>query len=219
MNFRRPAQITQAATAAVDYLDTIIERDPSLRSRGEAALHPTVVAMLGYRSAHRLYQRRMYKTARVLSLIARLASGGIEIHPGAQIGRRFFVDHGCGVVIGETAIIGDDVTLFHQVTLGSTGWWNDAKRGPGARRHPRLGDGVTIGANASVLGPVMIGDNATIGAHALVLGDIPPGALVHAPRGTVLEARADRPNVGRLRLAQPAEQGAPDLRPAALGGK
>lgn len=219
MNVPRPAQITQAATAAVDYLDTIIKRDPSLRSRGEAALHPTVVAMLGHRSAHRLYRRRMYKTARVLSLIARLASGGIEIHPGAQIGRRFFVDHGCGVVIGETAIIGDDVTLFHQVTLGSTGWWNDAKRDPGARRHPRLGDGVMVGANASVLGPVVIGDNATIGAHALVLGDVPSGALVHAPRGTVLEARADRPNVGRLRLAQPAEQDAPAVRPAALGGK
>lgn len=219
MNFPRPAQITQAVTAAADYLDTIIKRDPSLRSRGEAALHPTVVAMLGHRTAHRLYRRRMYKAARVLSLIARLASGGIEIHPGAQIGRRFFVDHGCGVVIGETAIIGDDVTLFHQVTLGSTGWWNDAKRDPGARRHPRLGDGVTVGANASVLGSVAIGDNATIGAHALVLGDVPSGALVHAPRGTVLEARADRPDVGRLRLAQPADQDAPAVRPASLGGK
>ena len=108
MNSPRPAQITQVVTAAADYLDTIIERDPSIRSRGEAALHPTVVAMLGHRIAHRLYRRRMYKAARVLSLIARLASGGIEIHPGAEIGRRFFVDHGCGVVIGETAIIGDD---------------------------------------------------------------------------------------------------------------
>jgi serine O-acetyltransferase len=219
MNSPRPTQITQVITAAADYLDTIIERDPSIRSRGEAALHPTVVAMLGHRIAHRLYRRRMYKTARVLSLIARLTSGGIEIHPGAEIGRRFFVDHGCGVVIGETAIIGDDVTLFHQVTLGSTGWWNDAKRDPGERRHPQLGDGVTVGANASVLGPVVIGDNATIGAHALVLGDVPPGALVHAPRGTVLEARADRPSVGRLRLAPPAEQDAPVVRPAALGGK
>lgn len=219
MNFPRPAQLTQAVTAAADYLDTIIKRDPSLRSRGEAALHPTVVAILGHRIAHRLYRRHMYKAARVLSLITRLASGGIEIHPGAQIGRRFFIDHGCGVVIGETATIGDDVTLFHQVTLGSTGWWNDIKCDPGARRHPRLGDGVTVGANASVLGPVVIGDNATIGAQALVLGDVPPGALVHALRGTVLEARADRPNAGRLRLAQPAEQGAPALRPAALGGK
>jgi serine O-acetyltransferase len=214
------AQIKRAATAAAEYLDTIIKRDPSIRSRSEAALHPTVVAMLGHRIAHRFYRRRMYKSARVLSLIARLASGGIEIHPGAEVGRRFFVDHGCGVVIGETAIIGDDVTLFHQVTLGSTGWWNDAKRGLEERRHPRLGDGVTVGANACVLGPVVIGDHAMIGAQALVISDIPPHAVVHAPRGAVIEAGASRSNVNRLRLAPRAEEeDAPTLRPAALGGK
>jgi len=199
------APIKQAAAAATDYLDTIIKRDPSIRSRSEAALHPTVVAMLGHRIAHRFYQRRMYKAARALSLIARLASGGIEIHPGAEIGRRFFVDHGCGVVIGETAIIGDDVTLFHQVTLGSTGWWNDAKRDPGERRHPRLGDAVTVGANACVLGPIMIGDHAMIGAQALVLSDVPPHAVVHAPRAAVIEAGASRSNINRLHLAPRAE--------------
>ncbi len=214
------AQISRAAAAAAEYLDTIIKRDPSIRSRSEAALHPTVVAMLGHRIAHRFYQRGMYKSARVLSLIARLASGGIEIHPGAEIGRRFFVDHGCGVVIGETAIVGDDVTLFHQVTLGSTGWWNDTERGLAERRHPRLGDGVTVGANACVLGPVVIGDHAMIGAQALVLSDIPPHAVVHAPRGAVIEVGASRSNVNRLRLAPSAEeQDAPTLRPAALGGK
>ncbi len=214
------APIKQAAAAATDYLDTIIKRDPSIRSRSEAALHPTVVAMLGHRIAHRFYQRRMYKAARALSLIARLASGGIEIHPGAEIGRRFFVDHGCGVVIGETAIIGDDVTLFHQVTLGSTGWWNDAKRDPGERRHPRLGDAVTVGANACVLGPIMIGDHAMIGAQALVLSDVPPHAVVHAPRAAVIEAGASRSNINRLHLAPRAEEeDAPALRPAALGGK
>lgn len=215
------AQIKRAAAAAAEYLDTIIKRDPSIRSRSEAALHPTVVAMLGYRIAHRFYRRRMYKSARVLSLIARLASGGIEIHPGAEIGRRFFVDHGCGVVIGETAIIGDDVTLFHQVTLGSTGWWNDAERGLGERRHPRLCDGVTVGANACVLGPIVIGDHAMIGAQAVVLSDIPPRAVVHAPRGAVIEAGASRSNINRLRLAPRAEEDEdlPALRPAALGGK
>ena len=214
------AQIKRAAAAAAEYLDTIIKRDPSIRSRSEAVLHPTVVAMLGHRIAHRFYRRRMYKSARVLSLIARLASGGIEIHPGAEVGRRFFVDHGCGVVIGETAIIGDDVTLFHQVTLGSTGWWNDAERGLGERRHPRLCDGVTVGANACVLGPVVIGDHAMIGAQALVISDIPPHALVHAPRGGVIEAGASRSNINRLRLAPRAEEeDAPTLRPAALGGK
>lgn len=219
MIFTLAAQIEQAAASAAEYLDTTIKRDPSLRSRGEAVLHPTVVVMLGHRIAHRLYQRRMYKAARALSLIARLASGGIEIHPGAEIGRRFFVDHGCGVVIGETATIGDDVTLFHQVTLGSTGWWNDAKRGPGGRRHPRLGDGVTVGANACVLGPVVIGDNATIGAQALVVDDVSPHAVVYAPQGVVIEAGARRSNVSRLRLAPSAEEDAPALRPAALGDK
>jgi serine O-acetyltransferase len=214
------AQIKRAAAAAAEYLDTIIKRDPSIRSRSEAALHPTVAAMLGHRIAHRFYRRHMYKAARALSLIARLASGGIEIHPGAEIGRRFFVDHGCGVVIGETAIIGDDVTLFHQVTLGSTGWWNDAERGLGERRHPRLGDGVTVGANACVLGPIMIGDHAMIGAQALVVADVPPHAMVHAPRATVIEAGASRSKVERLRLAPRAEEeDAPAVRPAALGAK
>jgi serine O-acetyltransferase len=213
-----PAQVNRSVTGAIEYLDTIIKRDPSIRSRGEAAMHPTVVAMLGHRISRWFYQRRRYKAARALSVIARLASGGIEIHPGATIGRRFFVDHGCGVVIGETAVIGDDVTLFHQVTLGSTGWWNDAKRGLEQRRHPRLGNGVTVGANACVLGPITIGDHAMIGAQALVIADVPPGAVVHAPRGVLLEARTGRPSTDRLRLAPSAGQDAPALRPAALGG-
>ena len=215
-----PAQVNRSVTGAIEYLDTIIKRDPSIRSRGEAAMHPTVVAMLGYRISHWFYQRRRYKAARALSMIARLASGGIEIHPGATIGRRFFVDHGCGVVIGETAVVGDDVTLFHQVTLGSTGWWNDAKRGLEQRRHPRLGNGVTVGANACVLGPITIGDHAMIGAQALVIADVPPHAVVHAPRGAVIEAGASRSGVERLRLAPRAEEeDAPALRPAALGAK
>ncbi len=196
MSLSLSSKAREAAAAVAEQLDTILLRDPSIRSRSEAILHPCVVAVFGHGVAHRLYRRGMYKTARALSLVARVASGGIEIHPGARIGRRFFVDHGCGVVIGETAVIGDDVTLFHQVTLGSTGWWNDAKRGPGARRHPELRDGVTVGANATILGPIVIGERSKVGAQALVLDDVPPHSAVHAPRGVVVEFGAER-----LRLA------------------
>lgn len=182
---------------AIEYLDSIIARDPSIRSRGEAALHPSVIAIVGHRLASRLYRRRMYKTARAISAIARLGSGGIEIHPGARIGARFFVDHGSGVVIGETAVIGDDVTLFHQVTLGSTGWWNDK---PGQRRHPRLGHRVMVGANATLLGAIAIGDSAVIGAQSLVLADVPENGSVYAPRGVLVQPERRE----RLHLAAPA---------------
>lgn len=163
-------------------IDVIMDRDPSVRTRGEALLHPTVIAVLGHRVGHRLYRRRRYRTARLVSTLVKVLTGGIEIHPGARIGRRFFIDHGSGVVIGETAVIGDDVSLFHQVTLGSTGWWHD---GPGdggrsARRHPCLGDGVTVGTGATLLGPITVGDNALIGAMALVTSDVPAGARVRA---------------------------------------
>ena len=98
--------------------------------------------------------QRAARGARLVMVIARLLTGGIEIHPGARIGRGFFVDHGAGVVIGETVVIGEDVTIFHQVTLGAVGWWHDNQRPEGSRRHPKLGDRVVVGANATVLGPV-----------------------------------------------------------------
>ncbi|MBO8185857.1 serine O-acetyltransferase EpsC [Streptomyces spirodelae] len=166
-------------------LDIVVERDPSVRTRSEALLHPSVLAVTVYRLGHRLYNRRHVRTARGLCMAARVLTGGIEIHPGATVGRRFFIDHGCGVVIGETVVIGDDVSLFHQVTLGSTGWWNGTDD-PSARRHPKLGDGVTVGANASVLGPVTVGDHAVIGAQALVLRDVPSRAHVRAPHADVM---------------------------------
>jgi serine O-acetyltransferase len=172
-------------------LDLIVERDPSIRSRAEAALHPTIPAVLGHRLASRLHRRGWRKSARLLSNLARLLSGGIEIHPGAQIGRRFFVDHGCGVVVGETAIIGDDVTLYHQVTLGVNSWRNPRVRGLLQRRHPRLGNGVTVGANATLVGPIDIGDNTVIGAQALVTSDVPRDAVVYAPRAVVRERHPD----------------------------
>lgn len=156
----------------------------------------------------------MYKTARLLSMVARLASGGIEIHPGAQIGRRFFVDHGSGVVVGETAIIGDDVTLFHQVTLGSTGWWNDKRRGEDARRHPLLGNAVTVGANASVLGAISVGDNVIIGAQALVCADVPADARVYAPAASSSRRRTRTRACGwRPRRTRPRGAEQPERRP------
>jgi serine O-acetyltransferase len=162
-------------------LDMIRERDPSMLSRTEALLHPAVLAIWGYRSAHRMHLRGLRRTARLVSTVARVVSGGIEIHPGARIGRRFFIDHGTGVVIGETAVIGDDVTIFHQVTLGSVGWWHDQDRPEGARRHPTVGDRVVIGANATLLGAITIGSDAVIGAQALVIRDVADGARILAP--------------------------------------
>ncbi|HEU5472608.1 MAG TPA: serine O-acetyltransferase EpsC [Actinophytocola sp.] len=167
--------------AAAADLDMIRERDPSITSRREALLHPGLLAIWAYRIAHRLHTKGMRLTARLLSVLARLLTGGIEIHPGARIGRGFFIDHGAGVVIGETAVIGADVTIFHQVTLGSVGWWHDARRPEGTRRHPKVGDRVVIGANATVLGPVTVGPDSVIGAQALVIRDVPPGSRVLAP--------------------------------------
>ncbi|MEV0171369.1 serine O-acetyltransferase EpsC [Streptomyces sp. NPDC050803] len=174
----RPHHLYRAAIAD---LDMIQERDPSIRSRAEALLHPAVVAVWGHRAAHRLYLRGRRRTARLVAGMARVMSGSVEIHPGARIGRRFFVDHGAAVVIGETAVIGDDVTLFHQVTLGSTGWWHDRERPPDARRHPAVGDRVVIGAGATLLGPITVGDDVVVGAQALVLRDVPRGSRVLAP--------------------------------------
>jgi serine O-acetyltransferase len=117
-------------------------------------------------------------------LLARRATG-VEIHPGARLGRRVFIDHGAAVVIGETAVVGDNVTLYHQVTLGAVGWWQDNRRAAGERRHPVVGSGVVLGANATVLGPVTIGDDAVVGAQALVIKDVPAGARALAPAAVV----------------------------------
>jgi serine O-acetyltransferase len=146
---------------------TIKERDPAARSTVEILLaYPGLHAVLFYRVAHRLWQRGYTTPARVLSHVARFLTG-IEIHPGATIGRRFFIDHGMGVVIGETAIVGDDVTLYQGVTLGGTG----KERG---KRHPTLGDNVIVGVGSKVLGAITIGDGARIGGGSVVLKDVPP---------------------------------------------
>src|SRR5574343_1981382 len=148
---------------------SIFDRDPAARSTLEiVTCYPGVHAMLFHRLAHKLWQWHLYWLARFMSHISRFLTG-IEIHPGATIGRRFFIDHGMGVVIGETAEIHDDVTLYHGVTLGGTSW-NKGKR------HPTLEKGVVVGAGAKVLGPITIGAGAKVGSNAVVGKDVPSGA-------------------------------------------
>jgi serine O-acetyltransferase len=168
----------------LDDIRTAWRRDPALYGvrQYEVLLYPGVWTLWAHRVSHRLYRCRVPFLPRALSQVVR-ALTHIEIHPGATIGRRLFIDHGAGVVIGETAAIGDDVTIYHGVTLGGRGWWRDAK---GSRRHPTVGDRVVIGVGATILGPVHIGHDARVGAHALVLTDIPAGARVHAPPSTVV---------------------------------
>lgn len=164
---------------AQEDIDVIMRKDPAPRSRWEVLLYPNIHVLWTYRFANWHYRHGRFFTARALSMFGRWISG-IEIHPGAEIGRRFFIDHGSAVVIGETVRIGDDVMLYHQVTLGSVGWWKDKARPKGSARHPTLEDGVIVGTNASVLGPVTIGSNSVIGAHAVVLRSVPPGSRVSA---------------------------------------
>lgn len=161
-----------------------VARDPSIRSSWEALLHPALPALWAHRLAHPLHRRGHRIAARAIAYAARSVTG-VEIHPGATLGRRVFIDHGAAVVIGETAVVGDDVTLYHQVTLGAVGWWTDNERPLGERRHPRLGDKVVVGAGASVLGPVTVGDGVVVGAGSMVTRDVPAGARVHAPHGTI----------------------------------
>ncbi|GAA2524862.1 serine O-acetyltransferase EpsC [Pilimelia columellifera] len=162
-----------------------VRRDPALRGRAlpEVLLYPGLWAVWAHRLAHPLHRAGVPLLPRLISQLARWATG-VEIHPGARIGRRLFIDHGHGVVIGETAEVGDDVTLFHRVTLGSRGWWGGADAG---RRHPRVGDRVVLGAGASVLGPVTVGDDAQISAHALVVRDVPAAARVRVPYAVAQE--------------------------------
>jgi len=150
-------------------LSIVFDRDPAARSYWEIiTTYPGVHAILFHRLAHRLWKLKLYWFGRAISHIGRFFTG-IEIHPGAVIGQRFFIDHGMGVVIGETAVIGDDCTLYHGVTLGGTSW----KQG---KRHPTLENKVVVGAGAKILGPITIGSSAKIGSNAVVISDIPANA-------------------------------------------
>lgn len=166
------------------------ERDPAARSGLEILLvSPGVHALFWHRAAHRLWLWKWFLLARIVAHLSRGLTG-IEIHPGAQIGRRVVIDHGMGVVIGETAIIGDDCLLFHAVTLG--GKAPSRRELVLGRRHPQLGNRVTVGTGAAILGPVTVGDDATIGAKAVVISDVPAQSLAVGIPATVKKKKASK---------------------------
>ena len=156
-------------------ISSVMERDPAAQSGLQVFLcSPGLHAVWAHRMHHWLWQRGWRLTARVLSQITRFWTG-VEIHPGALLGRRLLIDHGMGVVIGETAIVGSDVTLYQGVTLGGTGSGSDAHA---RKRHPTLCDGVFVGNNANILGNITIGENSRVGAGSVVLRDVPPNSTV-----------------------------------------
>ena len=160
-------------------IQSVFHRDPAARSSLEVILnYPGLHAVLLHRLAHRLWKLNFKLIARMISSFSRWFTG-IEIHPGATIGRRFFIDHGMVVVIGETAEVGDDVTLYHGVTLGGTTWNN-------GKRHPTLENGVVVGAGAKVLGPIVIGENARVGSNAVVTKQVPAGATAVGIPGRII---------------------------------
>lgn len=178
----------------------IRERDPAARNNAEVVLlYSGFHAVLAHRLAHILYKKGFYFTARLISQSARLLTG-IEIHPGATIGRGLFIDHGSGVVIGETAIIGDNCTLYQGVTLGGTG--KDT-----GKRHPTLGNEVMVGAGAKVLGPFRVGDRAKIAAGAVVLGEIPDDCTaVGIPARVVRRGNERVPDLDQIHIPDPVAQ-------------
>ena len=164
---------------------SILERDPAAKSRLEVVLcYSGLHAVVFYRLNHWLWNGNFRLLARWLSQVARLLTG-IEIHPAAQIGRRLFIDHGMGVVIGETAIVGDDVTIYQGATLGGTGKEK-------LKRHPTLGNGVVVGAGAKILGNIMVGNDCRIGAGSVVLRDVPEGSTVVGVPGHIVLQRGKR---------------------------
>lgn len=176
------------------------ERDPAARSTWQILfLYPGLKAIRMYRRAHWFYQRKHYFIARAISQRAARKTG-IEIHPAAQIGRRFFIDHGTGVVIGETTIIGDNVTLYQGVTLGGTG--KDV-----GKRHPTLGNNVMVGAGAKVLGPFRVGDNSNIAAGAVVLEEVPPNSTaVGVPARIVKQNGVRVDSLDQVHMPDPLSQ-------------
>lgn len=165
-----------------EHIQTIKREDPAAKSSLEILLcYPGLHAVLFHKVSHWLYKRKLYVPARLVSHVGRLLTG-IEIHPGATIGKRLFIDHGFGVVIGETAEIGDDVLLYQGVTLGGTG-------GERGKRHPTLGNRVVVGAGAAVLGNIELGDDVKVGAGSVVVHAVPQGATVVGIPGKVVKAR------------------------------
>src|SRR5258706_15911598 len=172
-------------------IQCVFERDPAARSVWEVlTCYPGFHALQMHRFSHALWGMRLRWLARFSSHIARFLTG-VEIHPGAVMGRRVFIDHGMGVVIGETAEIGDDCTLYHGVTLGGVSW-NQGKR------HPSLGRGVVVGAGAKILGPFTVGEGAKVGSNSVVVKPVPPGATVVGIPARIVEAGPAHGDVGRM---------------------
>lgn len=180
--------------------NVIQERDPAIKSKWEVFLYPSFKAMIKYRKAHKLYLKGHYFRARRISQKAARKTG-IEIHPGATIGKGFFIDHGCGVVIGETTVIGDNVTLYQGVTLGGTGK-------ECGKRHPTIGDNVMISVGAKVLGSFTVGDNSKIGAGSVVIEEVPPNCTVVGVPGRIVKQdniRVPRETMDQIHLPDPVK--------------
>jgi serine O-acetyltransferase len=184
----------------------VFDRDPAARTKWEVlTCYPGFHALTIHRLAHRLWNSEWKWLARFVSHLSRWLTG-IEIHPGATIGRRVFIDHGMGVVIGETAEIGEDCTLYHGVTLGGTSWHK-------GKRHPTLARGVVIGAGAKVLGPILVGEGAKIGSNAVVVRDVPPAAtavgiparIIEPGRDQVREEKAEKLGFSAYAVTQDVE--------------
>lgn len=182
-------------------INVIRERDPAIKSNLEIFLYPSFKVILSYRVAHRLYRKKHYFLARWISQRAARKTG-IEIHPGAKIGRGLFIDHGSGVIIGETAVIGKNVTLYQGVTLGGTG----KEKG---KRHPTLKDNVMVSAGAKVIGSFTVGENSKIGAGSVVLNEVPPNCTVVGVPGRIVkqnDQKIPRTDLDQVHLPDPVLQ-------------
>jgi serine O-acetyltransferase len=176
-------------------IESVFHRDPAARNAIEVLFnYPGLHAVWIHRLSHKLWVWKLGWLARILSNLSRFITG-VEIHPAAQLGRRVFIDHGMGVVIGETAIVGDDVTLYHGVTLGGTSWH-------AGKRHPTLQKGAVIGAGAKILGPITIGENARVGSNSVVVKDVPSNATCIGIPGRVILAKEQTPNNRRRAIAK-----------------
>lgn len=185
-------------TYVKEELKVIKERDPAIKSNMEVFLYPSFKAIMHYRVAHKLYRKKHYFLARWISQRGARKTG-IEIHPGAKIGKGFFIDHGTGVIIGETTIIGNNVTLYQGVTLGGTG----KEKG---KRHPTLKDNVMVSAGAKILGSFTIGENAKIGAGSVVLKEVPPNCTVVGVPGRIVkmgDQKVPRQDLDQVHLPDP----------------
>lgn len=197
-----PSPVRDLCREATEDIDAICERDPAVKSRTEAALlYSGLHAIMAYRVANKLYKKDRFTSARLISQCARFLTG-VEIHPGATIGKGLFIDHGSGVVIGETTIIGDNCTLYQGVTLGGTGK-------ECGKRHPTLGNNVMVGAGAKVLGNFTVGDNAKIAAGAVVLGPVPENSTaVGIPAHIVRRCgqKTEKADLDQVHIPDPVSQ-------------